>query len=143
MRRAPIVLTSTVAGVAAVLSFQPHARAPLTGLAPASPPRTAGHGPSAVVTVDGAAVPNRYGIVQVRVTARGGKIIDVAPVQLPQGDSKSAEISSIAAPTLSDQALAAQSAHIDGVSGASYTSAGYEQSLQSAIDRLPASGRVA
>jgi uncharacterized protein with FMN-binding domain len=140
MRRAPIVIASTVAGVAAVLGFQPHARVPLAGLAPASPPRTtSGHGTSAVLTVDGAAIPNRYGTVQVRLTARGGRIVDVAPVQLPQGDAKSAQISTIAAPTLAQQALAAQSAHIDGVSGASYTSAGYEQSLQSAIDQLPAS----
>ena len=59
-------------------------------------------------------------------------------VRLPSGDGRSQEISSFAAPQLAQQALAAQSANIDGVSGATYTSESYRSSLQSAIDQLPA-----
>lgn len=148
MRRAPIVITSTIAGLGAVLAFHPHSQAPLAAIAhaPAATPapapraRPAPHRPHTVATatVDGTAEPNRYGTVQVRVRARAGRIVSVTPLQLPQGDARSAQISTTAAPTLARQALAAQSAGIDGVSGASYTSAGYAQSLQSALDQLPA-----
>jgi uncharacterized protein with FMN-binding domain len=139
MRKAPIILTTTIAGVAAAIAYHPQARVPLPLLnTPAVTQTVAG---STVVT--GAAAPNRYGTVQVRVTARDGKILDITPIQLPQGDSRSAQISTTAGPQLAQQALAAQSAHIDGVSGASYTSASYEQSLQSAIDQLPAAAASA
>jgi uncharacterized protein with FMN-binding domain len=57
-------------------------------------------------------------------------------VQLPQSDPKSAEISQFAAPQLQSEVLAAQSAKIDGVSGASYTSQSYDTSVQSALDQL-------
>lgn len=143
MRRTPIVLSSTVAGLVGVLSFQPHPQAPLAGIAHASPKAPSSTRPSrladgSVRSADGAAFPNRYGTVQVRVRTRNGKITAVTPLQLPQGDAKSAQISTVAAPGLARQALAAQSAGIDGISGASYTSAGYAKSLQSAIDQLPA-----
>jgi uncharacterized protein with FMN-binding domain len=75
-----------------------------------------------------------YGTVQVRVTLDGRRITDVTAVTLPQG-GHSGDISSYAAPALRREALSAQSAHIDTVSGASYTSAGYAQSLQSALDK--------
>jgi uncharacterized protein with FMN-binding domain len=75
-----------------------------------------------------------YGVVQVRVTLRGTRITDVSTVSLPRG-GRSSDISSYAAPQLRREALSAQSAHIDTVSGASYTSAGYAESLQSALDK--------
>lgn len=75
-----------------------------------------------------------YGVVQVRVTMVGSHITDVTPLSLPQG-GRSSDISSYAAPQLRKEALAAQSANIDTVSGASYTSAGYARSLQSALDK--------
>ena len=75
-----------------------------------------------------------YGTVQVKVTFTGSRITDVTPMSLPQG-GRSGDISQFAAPQLRREALAAQSAHIDTVSGASYTSAGYAMSLQSAIDQ--------
>jgi uncharacterized protein with FMN-binding domain len=75
-----------------------------------------------------------YGNVQVRVTFTGTRISDVTPISLPEG-GRSGDISQFAAPQLRREALAAQSAHIDTVSGASYTSAGYAMSLQSAIDQ--------
>ncbi len=75
-----------------------------------------------------------YGLVQVKVTMTGKKITDVTPLSLPRG-GRSGDISQYAAPQLRREALSAQSAHIDTVSGASYTSAGYASSLQSALDQ--------
>jgi hypothetical protein len=75
-----------------------------------------------------------YGTVQVRVTLDGRRITDVAAVSLPQG-GHSGDVSRFAEPALRREALNAQSAHIDTVSGASYTSAGYARSLQSALDK--------
>lgn len=74
-----------------------------------------------------------YGVVQVRVTLTGSHIDDITALSLPQG-GRSSDISSYAAPRLRQEALAAQSARIDTVSGASYTSSGYARSLQSALD---------
>ena len=76
----------------------------------------------------------RFGPVQVQVTIAGGQITDVTPLALPTG-GRSGRISSYAAPTLRSEVLNAQSAAIDIVSGATYTSAAYSQSLQSALDQ--------
>lgn len=143
MRRTPIVLASTVAGLAAVLSFQPRAQAPLAGLPPPAAISRAAPGarsPAAALaqSADGSAVPNKYGVVQVRVRMKNGRITAVTALQLPQNDQRSAQISTVAAPALARQAIVAQSAQIDGISGASYTSAGYAESLQAAIDQLTA-----
>ena len=141
MRRAPIVLTATAAGLAAVLSFDAHqptlptatASSPAAAAPPASPtPATS----SATKTATGDAIDTRYGVAQVRVTISGGKITDVEALQLQGNDPKSVQISSSAAPSLRASALAKQSAAIDAVSGATITSASYEASLQSALDKL-------
>jgi uncharacterized protein with FMN-binding domain len=146
MRRAPIVLVATVAGVAAVLGYHPHARplpsagaqAPVAS-APA-PAKTGGSSkPAAVRQLTGADAPNKYGDVQVQVTTSGTRITRVAALRLPSADGRSLQISSFAGPQLAQQALAAQGANIDGVSGATYTSESYKTSLQSALDQLPAS----
>jgi uncharacterized protein with FMN-binding domain len=89
-------------------------------------------------TVTGAMVNTQFGPVQVSVTTRGNTITDVQALALPSGDSHSAQISQYAGPRLRQQALAVQSAGIDGVAGASYTSQGYRQSLQSALSQLGA-----
>ncbi|HEY3478528.1 MAG TPA: FMN-binding protein [Streptomyces sp.] len=96
--------------------------------------------PSAPVTrtVDGDTVQTRYGPVQLRVTLTGGKITAVTTLQLPEDNPRDQEISGFAVPQLTQEALAAQSARIDTVSGASYTSDGYIQSLQSALDKAGA-----
>ncbi|MGS0685385.1 FMN-binding protein [Nakamurella sp. GG22] len=86
------------------------------------------------VTVDGAAEMTRYGIVQVQVVLTGGAITDVTALEYPQQDRTDREINSQAIPLLRSQVLAAQSAKIDGVSGATFTSEGYITSLQSALD---------
>lgn len=82
----------------------------------------------------GSAYDVTYGVVQVRVILDGKRITDVSPVSLPQG-GRSGDISRYAVPQLRREALSAQSARIDTVSGASYTSAGYARSLQSALDK--------
>lgn len=85
-------------------------------------------------TVTGSVVSTRFGDVQVQVTISGGVITDVTALQLPSGDHHSAEISDAAEPLLREEALTAQSASIDLLSGATYTSRAYAQSLQSALD---------
>jgi uncharacterized protein with FMN-binding domain len=85
-------------------------------------------------TVDGAVVGTQYGSVQVRVSFTGKKITNVHALQLTDSSGTSVSISAGAAPILRQEALAAQSAKIDTVSGATYTSEAYQQSLQSALD---------
>ncbi|MGG5260938.1 FMN-binding protein [Phycicoccus avicenniae] len=86
-------------------------------------------------TVTGDAVQTRFGPVQVEITVAGGKITKSVVTQVPWNDRKDQEINSYAVPILNDEAVQAQSADIDMVSGATYTSDGYIQSLQSAIDK--------
>jgi uncharacterized protein with FMN-binding domain len=104
----------------------------------AAPAATAAPGTAAVDlfdgTVDGASIATRWGSVQVRVTIAGGAITDVTALQLPSGDHHSADISARVEPVLRSSALAAQSAEIDVVSGATYTSIAYAESLQAALD---------
>jgi uncharacterized protein with FMN-binding domain len=105
--------------------------------APAPAPATTGPALS-TRTVDGDPVDNRYGTVQVRVTLRGSQIVDITPLQMPTDRQRSAEISQQAEPYLRQETLQAQSAQIDIVSGATYTSESYTQSLQSALDKAHA-----
>jgi len=85
-------------------------------------------------TVTGSVISTRYGPVQVQVTVSNGKVTAINAVALPSG-GRSGMISQYAAPILSGEALAAQSARIDLVSGATYTSLGYEKSLQAALNQ--------
>jgi uncharacterized protein with FMN-binding domain len=78
----------------------------------------------------------RYGPAQVRVTVSNGKIVKVEAVELQNGDPKSAAISSYAEPILRQSALTKQTAAVDTVSGATYTSLSYEASLQSALNKV-------
>jgi uncharacterized protein with FMN-binding domain len=77
----------------------------------------------------------QFGDVQVKVTISGGRITDVQPVQLPFDRPRSAEISQFADPQLHDEVLQAQSAQIDLLSGATYTSDAYARSAQAALDQ--------
>ena len=78
----------------------------------------------------------QYGDIAVKVTKAGSRITDVSVVTLEVDSPHSEQIDESAIPQLRLEAMSAQSAKIDGVSGASYTSAAYEQSLQSALDKL-------
>jgi uncharacterized protein with FMN-binding domain len=86
--------------------------------------------------VDGKVVNTRYGPVQVEVTLKGSTITDVQALELPSDRRTSAEISQTVAPWLHDEVLQAQSANIDIISGATYTSTAYAESLQSALDSV-------
>lgn len=77
----------------------------------------------------------RFGDVQVKVIVQGGRVTDVQTPRMPFDRPRSAEISQEAAPLLHDEVLQAQSAQIDSLSGATYTSDAYTQSLQSALDQ--------
>ncbi|WP_166786582.1 MULTISPECIES: FMN-binding protein [unclassified Cryobacterium] len=85
-------------------------------------------------TFEGSAVQTRFGPMQVSVTIDNGTITMVTPLQLTNDDRKSVQISNRAAPILRDEVLAAQSANVANVSGATYTSQGYLRSLQAALD---------
>ena len=86
-------------------------------------------------TIDGPIATNRWGDVQVRVTLDGTQLVDIRALRLPGDNSHSAALSREAAPILRKEALQAQSAHIDVVSGATLTSESYIASLQGALDR--------
>ena len=102
-----------------------------------SPAKTSTASPTkaTTLTVTGATITTKYGPVQVRITVRSGRITSADAIQYPDETARSRELSSKAIPILDDEAVAAQSANIATVSGATYTSGGYKQSLQSAIDR--------
>ena len=142
MKRAPVVLTATAAGLAATLGFSAHPNAPsavagttTTTTQPATTSTSAAKSSSSSgKTVTGPAVSTRYGNVQLKVTISGGKITDIQAVQLPAQDPKSSQISSYAEPQLRQSALSAQSANVSVVSGATYTSDGYRTALQAALD---------
>lgn len=150
MRRSLTAVAGTVAGLAALLSYKsgtlparPTASTTAgdsgsaAGAAPLPAPSPSTTAPRAAVgtrTGTGPDVPNRFGDVQVRVTMSGGRIVDVTALVLPTDRARSAQISEQAAPILRSEALQAQSAAIDIVSGATYTSESYARSLQGAID---------
>ncbi|MFJ1793998.1 FMN-binding protein [Kitasatospora griseola] len=149
MRRAVITASATAAGVVLLLSLKPHD--PSTAAAISSSPAVGGSKSSAgptpspsasstaasggARTVTGSAINTRYGPVQVRVTLDGSAISKIDVIQYPNRDRRDQEINSYAVPELNQEAMAAQSAHIDVVSGATYTSDGYTRSLQSALDQ--------
>lgn len=85
-------------------------------------------------TYTGTAYDTPWGPVQVQATIGGGQILDITWLSYPM-DRRSQRINSSAAPMLVEQALSAQSANVDGVSGATYTSEGFIVSLQSAMDQ--------
>jgi uncharacterized protein with FMN-binding domain len=91
--------------------------------------------PSDAVTIVGSVAQTRYGPVQVSVTFAGGEITDVQTLQAPDRERRSSEISQQATPILAQEVLSAQSAQIDTVSGATYTTEGYRESVQAAIDQ--------
>lgn len=156
MRRAALALVTTIVGLVLLLGYKtapngsqhrPAALAPQNPAPPAAagpshspdpkrPPGPARTTPSRDRTVTGQTVQTPYGPVQVRVSLHGTSLADVSAVQLPNDQQQSQEIARYAVPILRQEALNAGSAHIDIVSGATYTSDGYAQSLQSALDQV-------
>lgn len=140
-RRRRFALAGLVVGCLAIVEAK-SATAPPThrvslGPTTASPPTGRAGSSSAAGTtvrsVAGSPYDIGYGVVQVKVVLHGNRITDVIPLQLPSG-GRSGEIASSAVPQLRGEVLSAQSANIDMVSGASYTSDGYAKSVQSALD---------
>lgn len=96
--------------------------------------------PTAAVVVAGGVVDTQYGPVQVEISVRGGRITKAHTLQHPSGDGQTDQINGYAVPQLNQETMAAQSAQIDTVSGATFTSEGYRQSLQSALDAAHRAG---
>ncbi|MEU2786084.1 MULTISPECIES: FMN-binding protein [Streptomyces] len=151
VRRAVLMAASSVAGLVLLLSLKPHhttlptlagtgpgvatsSPAPGSGRA-GHPTPSSGAGAGATGTFTGAVEQTPYGPVQVAVTLSHGRVAEVRALQTPGGDARSRAIADYAVPTLTREALGAQSADIQAVSGASYTSEGYMRSLQSALDQ--------
>lgn len=136
--------TGSGSGVAVVGASPAPTTASGTGGTSAPPPNPAGPTPSpapstgtsaasATKKVDGPVVDTQYGPIQVEVVLVSGRIQDVVAIQLPTG-RRSGQISNYSAPILRQEALSAQSASINTVSGATYTSDAYARSLQAALD---------
>ena len=155
MRRAVFVTGITIVGVVSILNYKISALR-LGGVGSVPPTPSAGNvaaspsalplatpalspSPSAPATVTGTFTgsdfPNRFGDVVVRVVITDGHLKDVQAVQLPFDRAQSAYISQVAGPMLRSEALQAQSANIDVISGATYTSQSYAQSLESALQQ--------
>ncbi|MEV7809816.1 FMN-binding protein [Streptomyces flaveolus] len=137
LRRIVLASAATVSGMVLLLALKPHTAptvATASAKAPAASSSSAPGSASGTRTATGDTAQTRWGPVQVRVTVRDGRLTDVTAVAYPQDNPRDQEINSYALPQLRREALAAQSAEIDTVSGATYTSDGYRQSLQSALD---------
>jgi len=138
----PPMTPPTVPALPTVTPTTPTSTAPqptATGT-PATPPAgttpsPTAQAPSASGSFTGKPASTRYGNVQVAIDVSNGQITDVRVLQVPTRDPQDRMIAQYAVPILTSEALAAQSAQIDSVSGATYTSDGYKQSLQSAIDQ--------
>jgi uncharacterized protein with FMN-binding domain len=87
-------------------------------------------------------VDTAYGPVRVRITVKAGRITEARAIVRPQGDSTTEQINAYAVPVLNQAAVAGQGAQLDTVSGATYTSEGYRQSLQSALDAAHQAGAL-
>ncbi|MFK4112798.1 FMN-binding protein [Streptomyces sp. NPDC002176] len=144
VRRVMLATAATVSGVVLLLSLKP-ASDPASASAAAPPAAAAQESPQGgsggaqasdkARTVTGDAAQTPYGAVRVRLTVSGGKITKAEAVEAPKGPT-SDEKTALAVPRLNQAALATQSADIDSVSGATYTSTGYKKSLQSALDQV-------
>ena len=149
-RRTPMVVLGTLVGLVAIGSFRASPAAlSMTTTAPApssvtatsrTTPTSTNHStttPSAVRSQTGSTVNYNYGTLAVRVTVQGKTITNISVPSLNDGgNSYSQSLDSMSIPILTKEAMAAQSANIQSVSGASYTSAGFIQSLQSALTAL-------
>jgi uncharacterized protein with FMN-binding domain len=161
MRRVILAICATAVGLVLLLSFKTHTQTAAPGASPAAALGSPSPGPSgaagstgtastgtggttdqtppqgtgAAKTVTGAAWPTVYGPVQVRITVKAGKLTAVTAVEYPTETPRDYQINTFAIPQLNAEALAAASAKIDTVSGATYTSGGYVGSLQNALDK--------
>lgn len=162
MKRSPVVLTATILGTVGVLLWKPLSASSVEGTSTptsgtssstsstatsgssgsssgssssSSSSSAKGGSSSSLATATGALETDRYGDTQVKVVITNGKITDVVVLAYNDGDPRSAEISQAAIPVLKEEVLSKQTAAVDAVSGATYTSNAYLASLQSALDK--------
>jgi uncharacterized protein with FMN-binding domain len=145
MRRVILAVTGTVAGLVALLSFKTHSGEPSVA-ALSGTPAQAGTGSATVGSTATTALPageravagnvadTVYGPVQVQLVVKSDKIVKVSILEQPSSTEHDLQIGQFAFPKLIAETLTTQSARIDSVSGATYTSGGYIKSLQSALD---------
>jgi uncharacterized protein with FMN-binding domain len=154
MRRVILAVTGTIAGLVALLSFKSHDPtmpvAATSGTGGASSTSSSSSSSSTTVpgefqsvagtlttgetTITGKVANTVYGPVQIELVVKSHKIVKVAVLEQPTNTIHDIQIGEFAFPKLISETLAAQDAKVDAVSGASYTSAGYVSSLQSAVD---------
>ena len=158
MRRITMIITSTIAAVVLLFSYRTSTNAtaanspttddtttPTSGstagttIPPSASSSSSGSSSSGSSTLNsgtftGDAVTTRWGVVQVQITVADGTITAAKALQYPNENGKDQQINAYAIPLLNSEVTQAQSAEIDAVSGATVTSNGYLQSLQSAID---------
>jgi uncharacterized protein with FMN-binding domain len=156
MRRVILAVTGTIAGLVALLSFKSHdptmpvAATSGTGGASSTSSSSSSSSSSTTVpgefqsvvgtlttgetTITGKVANTVYGPVQIELVVKSHKIVKVAVLEQPTNTIHDIQIGEFAFPKLISETLAAQDAKVDAVSGASYTSAGYISSLQSAVD---------
>ena len=147
MRRIGIATGTTLSGLVLLFSYSTSVNrltAPATASTPApastasatAAPATGTATPaSTTATYDGAAAATQFGNVQVRITVTDGKVTAAEAIDYPQSNGHDQQINSYAIPVLNAEAVAAGSAKISMVSGATYTSGGYVKSLQDALDQ--------
>ncbi|MFF8779868.1 FMN-binding protein [Streptomyces sp. NPDC015140] len=145
VRRAVLAGAATVSGIVLLLSLKPASDPGAASAAGGAAPPAAAQSPqggrgTGSGTVTGDAADTQYGPVQVRLTVSGGKITGAEAVQAPKG-GQSDQVTADAVPKLNQAAVSAGTADIDAVSGATYTSAGYVKSLQSALDKVAAASQ--
>jgi uncharacterized protein with FMN-binding domain len=160
MRRFAVAVMSTISGLVLLFSYHTSLNQQGSALAAGIPPGTGsatdtteptddGSGTDATAEPDSSAgtkttsskkytgevAQTQWGPVQVEITVKNGKITAAQAVQYPNGNPRDQEINAYAVPALNQATVSAQSAQIDALSGATVTSDGYIQSLQSAIDK--------
>lgn len=152
MKKIVIALLTTISGVVLLFSYRTSTEAVLPTSDPApvdqtsappvpsgqvSAPTTPAAASSGLLdgSYQGVSTSTRWGPVQVQITVSGGSVTDVQAIDYPHQNGEDLQINSYAIPRLTTEALAAQSAQIDMVSGATVTSRGYIASLQSALDQ--------
>jgi uncharacterized protein with FMN-binding domain len=139
MRRITLWLLSTISVLVLLFSYRTSTMGGGPSTVAAAPAGGTGGGTAGIDpatgsgAVDGSVAQTRWGPVQVRISVSGSRITEITAVQVPDSNPRDRQINNYALPILRQQALAAQSAQIDGVSGATVTSDGYRESLQSAI----------
>lgn len=142
MRRIVTAILSTITILVLLFSYHTSTDSSLVAASPVSqsPASSGSNAPSgsaaaAPATYTGEVAATRWGPVQVQITVQAGKIVSSTAVQYPQSNDRDVQINGYALPILEQEAVQRQSAEIDMVSGATVTSDGYMQSLQSAIDQ--------